>query len=70
MPQDKVVLLENESTVGGHCRLEQVDGSPLDIGGGHFLDVRKTEVLNFFFRFMPREEWNSFDYISKIRLRE
>jgi protoporphyrinogen oxidase len=69
VPQDQVVLLEKESTVGGLCRSEQVDGSPLDIGGGHFLDVRKTEVLDFLFRFMPREEWSSFDRISKIRLR-
>ncbi|MCE9551583.1 MAG: NAD(P)-binding protein [Betaproteobacteria bacterium] len=69
VPQDQVVLLEKEPTVGGLCRSQQVDGAPLDIGGGHFLDVRKTDVLDFLFRFMPREEWNSFDRISRIRLR-
>lgn len=69
IPQNQVVLLEKEATVGGLCRSTQVDGAPLDIGGGHFLDVRKTEVLDFLFKFMPREEWNSFDRISKIRLR-
>ncbi len=25
-----------------------VDGAPLDIGGGHFLDVRRPEVNRFF----------------------
>jgi len=67
--RDQVLLIEKESVAGGLCRSVQVDGAPIDIGGGHFLDVRKTEVLNFLFRFMPREEWNSFDRISRIRLR-
>lgn len=69
VPKDQILLIEKESVAGGLCRSQQVDGAPLDIGGGHFLDVRKTEVLNFLFRFMPREEWESFDRISKIRLR-
>jgi protoporphyrinogen oxidase len=67
--RDQVLLIEKESIVGGLCRSEQVDGAPLDVGGGHFLDIRETEVLDFLFHFMPREEWNSFDRISRIRLR-
>lgn len=69
IPQSQVLLIEKESAVGGLCRSEQVDGAPLDIGGGHFLDVRKKEVLEFLFRFMPEHEWNSFSRVSKIRLR-
>jgi protoporphyrinogen oxidase len=69
VPLDQILVIEKESVAGGLCRSEQVDGAPLDIGGGHFLDVRKTEVLDFLFRFMPREEWNTFDRVSKIRLR-
>ena len=69
IPQSQVLLIEKESAVGGLCRSEQVDGAPLDIGGGHFLDVRKKEVLEFLFRFMPEHEWNAFSRISKIRLR-
>jgi hypothetical protein len=46
-----------------------VDGAPLDIGGGHFLDVRRPAVLDFLFQFMPRGEWNEYTRIAKIRLR-
>jgi protoporphyrinogen oxidase len=63
------VLLEKEKEAGGLCRSVSVDGSPLDIGGGHFLDVRRKPVLDFLFEYMPREEWQEFTRISKIRLR-
>lgn len=69
IPRKQIVVIEQESIGGGLCRSEIVDGSPLDIGGGHFLDVRRKEVLNFLFRFMPEEEWNTFERVSKIRLR-
>lgn len=67
--RDQILLIEKEPAVGGLCRSEQVDGAPLDIGGGHFLDVRKKEVLEFLFRFLPENEWNTFERVSKIRLR-
>jgi protoporphyrinogen oxidase len=64
-----IVVIERHDVAGGLCRSETVDGAPLDIGGGHFLDLRRQEVLDFIFRFMPREEWNIHDRVSKIRLR-
>lgn len=67
--EDNFLLLDKESEAGGLCRSQEVDGAPLDIGGGHFLDMRRQEVLELLFRFMPREEWNQFDRISKITLR-
>lgn len=54
------LLLEAEHDPGGLCRSIHVDGSALDIGGGHILDVRRPEVVRFLFGFMPREEWNYF----------
>ena len=33
------LVLEKETQAGGLCRSVNVDGSPFDIGGGHFLDV-------------------------------
>ncbi len=69
VPDDQVIVLEKERDTGGLCRSEEIDGAPLDIGGGHFLDVRNNEALQFLFRFMPRHEWNVFDRISRIRLR-
>jgi len=67
--KDQLLLIEKESIAGGLCRSEQVDGAPLDIGGGHFLDLKRKEVLEFIFRFMPRDEWDIYDRISKIRIR-
>jgi protoporphyrinogen oxidase len=68
-PANEICLLEGQAIAGGLCRSEMVDGAPVDIGGGHFLDVKRWEVLAFVFRFMPREEWNLYDRVSKIRIR-
>lgn len=54
------LVLEAEREAGGLCRSVEVDGSALDIGGGHILDVRRPEVVKFLFSFMPRDEWNHF----------
>lgn len=60
------LVLERESTAGGLCRSVDVDGSPLDIGGGHFLDVRRPQVNKFLFGFMPEEEWDKYTRDSRI----
>jgi protoporphyrinogen oxidase len=69
VPLSEILVLEKETTAGGLCRSETVDGSPLDIGGGHFLDVKHRDVLDFVFRFLPESEWNRYERISKINLR-
>ena len=60
-------IIEMESRAGGLCRSEDVDGSPLDIGGGHFIDVRRPEVNEFLFRFMGKDEMAEYDRVTKIR---
>ncbi len=60
------LVLEKENVVGGLCRSIDVDGSPFDIGGGHFLDVRRKNVNDFLFEFMPEQEWNLFKRDSRI----
>lgn len=62
------LVLEKQSEAGGLCRSMEVDGSPLDIGGGHILDVRNPQVNAYLFQFMPEEEWNTYDRISKIQM--
>jgi protoporphyrinogen oxidase len=66
---DDILVIEQQNFAGGLCRSEIVDGAPLDIGGGHFLDVKRKKVLDFLFRFMPKEEWDLHDRVSKIRIR-
>lgn len=60
------LVLEKEADAGGLCRSRMVDGSPLDIGGGHILDVRRPAVTEYLFRFMPLKEWNVYDRKSDI----
>lgn len=62
------MLLEKENEAGGLCRSVLVDEAPLDIGGGHFLDVRRPKVNEFLFKFMPESEWDKYDRDSKISI--
>ena len=64
--ESSFMVLEKESVAGGLCRSENVDDSPFDIGGGHFLDVRRPKVNEFLFGFMPEEEWDKYDRDSRI----
>ena len=64
--EEDILVLEREQEAGGLCRSMDVDGSPLDIGGGHFLDVRNPEVLDFLFPFMNKDEWDHYDRDSRI----
>jgi protoporphyrinogen oxidase len=67
--EESFVILEKESEPGGLCRSQEVDGAPMDVGGGHFLDVSKREVLDFLFRFLPECDWIRHTRVAKIRLR-
>ncbi len=62
------VVIEAEEEAGGLCRSAEVDGAPLDIGGGHFLDVKNSRVTDFLFRFLPEDQWNSYSRITRIRM--
>lgn len=60
------LVLEREKCAGGLCRSVDVDGFPFDIGGGHFLDVRRPQVNEFLFQFMPESEWEKYTRDSRI----
>lgn len=64
--ENSFLVLEKEMLPGGLCRSVDIDGSPLDIGGGHFLDVRDKRVNDFLFQFLPETEWNRFARNSQI----
>lgn len=62
------LVVEKEGEAGGLCRSAEVDGAPLDVCGGHFVDVRRPAVTEFLFRFMPEGEWNLFERKSLIHV--
>lgn len=64
------LVLEKEKKAGGLCRTMLVDGAPFDIGGGHFLDVKRPKINEFLFQFMPKEEWNIYSRNSQIKLND
>lgn len=64
------LVLEKELEAGGLCRSMEVDGAPFDIGGGHFLDVRRPHVNEFLFGFMPENEWELYNRDSRIVVNE
>ena len=66
LSETSFVILEKNCEAGGLCRSAECDGAALDIGGGHFLDVRKKNVLDFIFSFMPQEEWKFYKRNTKI----
>jgi protoporphyrinogen oxidase len=67
--EESFLVIEKEAIGGGLCRSEIVDGISLDIGGGHFLDVKRQEVMDLLFEFLPRSEWQEYSRISKIKIR-
>jgi protoporphyrinogen oxidase len=60
------LVLERLREAGGLCRSEKLDSGAIDVGGGHFLDTRCPEVLDFIFKFRPRREWNKYSRDSQI----
>lgn len=68
--ENSFLVLEKEPQAGGLCKSTMVDGQELDTGGGHFLDVRRPQVVDFLFSFMPQEEWNQFNRDSRIYIHD
>lgn len=66
--EDSFLILEKNNEAGGLCRTVFRGGTPIDIGGGHILDVRRPRVNEFLFEFMPENEWSRYIRDSRIDL--
>lgn len=66
--ENSFLVIERESEAGGLCRSVDVDGAPFDIGGGHFLDVRRPRVNDFLFQFLPENEWQKYERNTQIAM--
>lgn len=66
--ENDFLIVEKENVAGGLCRSVEVDGAPFDIGGGHFLDVRRPDVNRFLFKYMPEDEWRMFERNTAISI--
>lgn len=66
--QNNFAILEAESEPGGLCRTKVIGKHFLDIGGGHFLCTKYPEVYDFIFSHIPKEEFNFYNRVSKIKL--
>ena len=64
------LVLEKEQEAGGLCRSIWIDGAPLDIGGGHILDVQRPHVNQFLFTFLNQDEWNLYNRNSQISIND
>jgi protoporphyrinogen oxidase len=60
------VILEAQGSPGGLCRSQRIDGHVLDIGGGHFLCTRYSEVYDFIFSHIGKSEFHEFGRRSKV----
>ena len=52
-----VTVYEKESTVGGLARSRYVDGILYDPHGGHILNSKKPEVMEWAFSILSKEKW-------------
>ena len=53
----QVTVYEKESTAGGLARSRFVDGILYDPHGGHILNSKKPEVMDWAFSILPKEKW-------------
>jgi protoporphyrinogen oxidase len=59
--RENFTVLESESKSGGLCKTVFIDGHYLDIGGGHVLHSKFSEVLEWIFNHIPKEDFNKYN---------
>jgi Protoporphyrinogen oxidase len=65
-PSHDVTIMERSSRVGGIAKVESVDGVPYHTVGGHCLNSKKAELMQFVYGLLPRDQWHPVTRIAKI----
>lgn len=62
----EVEILERDSQIGGIAKVKMIDGAPYHMVGGHCLNSKNTEVMDFVYKILPKEHWHSIKRVAKI----
>lgn len=66
-----IIVYEKELVVGGIARAKNVDGITYHTVGGHCLNSKNKEVMNFIFdEVLPKEEWHHIKRDAKINFKD
>lgn len=63
-----VTVFEKENTIGGLARSRYVGGILYDPHGGHILNSKKPEVMEWVFSILPKDKWQYTERNAKIFL--
>lgn len=61
-----VIVVEKSSFVGGLCRSTEINGTYIDIYGGHIFNSHYNKVKDFVFSVYPEENWTKHERNAKI----
>ena len=63
-----VEVLESKDRIGGIAFVENIDGLPYHLVGGHCFNSKSDVVLDFVFSVLPRENWNKINREANIHI--
>lgn len=65
----EVEILERACSIGGIARARMIGGIPYHITGGHCLNSKNQDVMDFVYQILPKENWHAVERIAKISFR-
>ncbi|WP_328984051.1 hypothetical protein [Thiorhodovibrio winogradskyi] len=64
----EVEILESDNRIGGIAFVENVDGMPYHMVGGHCINCKNKAVLDFVFSVFPKDNWNKIERKTDIHI--
>lgn len=62
----EVEIFERDSIIGGIAKVKMIDDIPYHMVGGHCLNSKNAQVMNFVYKLMPKENWHAVNRLAKI----